>query len=1002
VALSNLRGKQGLKVCKYGEGDWVMPAPEIPVLILSDLGMLEASGVLRKQWLRFGCALKAAGIQPFVLAPVSPQHIDPELGSYYHIALWGRSSRLLRQRQRVEVDNYPQLEELLALLSPAIRIEPELLRAVRHLLPDAEFDTGIEAAFWQHSDMDVSPVACALRPESVEKHRINFKVQSPNLQRDVLKLIRQHHAHLFAAIMHEETLIWAELVSDELVMEFQQEIQQANIFLRKTAKMFYSQREHLGDSYKAYGKRLVNRAHKGLRQQHDALAVVAAVYSMDELREKRSVLPTEGINRQEWERVLAQGNKQRRECVLYQYGDELRLAENNADTPLGSFVAEMTLTNDLLSVQTETVDGETSELYFQGNTDEIFLTSLEQNIQQLTLQSGDETLILRGFNKPDWVHRMGRDSKGLWIEFSQHNKEYRIYWPVWGSELGYDEYGLYADIIINGITQRCRWIPPGEFLMGSPKKEIGRVNHEVQHSVSITHGYWLADTACTQSLWEAVMGNNPAYFTGDKDNPVEQVSWDNAQDFFKRLSALIPGLDAHLPTEAQWEYACRAGTITPFSIGENISPIEVNYDGYFPHREETVPVKSLPPNPWGLYEMHGNVWEWCEDWYNTYSAKPVVDPIGKTSFIRVLRGGAVNQNSRCVRSAHRYGSTPDHCGNTFGFRFVLGKVTKSTVKAHRKPSVYVSYSWTAERANPLIDELGHACTAYGLSFTRDGNRLRHGDLIRNFMDELNSNGNIILILSRSYFKSEYCMYELLQIWRNRSLWKNIHPILVGDIQMDDVNFQLELINYWERKTKDLQYEISKQNQENIIPLTERLVVFTIIFRDISQIVGFFSDINAISLYELRQQKFQPLLKNIAMQSRIDELEREIKIFKSSSVSDYKDISEWLSVNKESLVDRMYNAIIEEFGNLITFEKNIADSFEVKIFKINLSHFIEQLDFCLLAQNTDLIDEPVFEIFIEKRFYEFAFSLLIKRVPDHVADESVRKLKYYVDYLVERL
>jgi hypothetical protein len=687
VALSNLRGKQGLKVCKYGEGDWVMPAPEIPVLILSDLGMLEASGVLRKQWLRFGCALKAAGIQPFVLAPVSPQHIDPELGSYYHIALWGRSSRLLRQRQRVEVDNYPQLEELLALLSPAIRIEPELLRAVRHLLPDAEFDTGIEAAFWQHSDMDVSPVACALRPESVEKHRINFKVQSPNLQRDVLKLIRQHHAHLFAAIMHEETLIWAELVSDELVMEFQQEIQQANIFLRKTAKMFYSQREHLGDSYKAYGKRLVNRAHKGLRQQHDALAVVAAVYSMDELREKRSVLPPEGINRQEWERVLAQGNKQRRECVLYQYGDELRLAENNADTPLGSFVAEMTLTNDLLSVQTETVDGETSELYFQGNTDEIFLTSLEQNIQQLTLQSGDETLILRGFNKPDWVHRMGRDSKGLWIEFSQHNKEYRIYWPVWGSELGYDEYGLYADIIINGITQRCRWIPPGEFLMGSPKKEIGRLDHEIQHSVTITQGYWLADTTCTQFLWEAVMGNNPAYFREDKNNPVEQVSWDNAQDFFKRLSTLIPGLDAHLPTEAQWEYACRAGTITPFSFGENITPTEVNYDGDS-HREKTVPVKSLPPNPWGLYEMHGNVWEWCDDWHNTYPAKPVVDPIGKTSFIRVLRGGAANQNSRYVRSAHRHGSTPDHCGNTFGFRFALGKVNKSAVKPHRKPSVY--------------------------------------------------------------------------------------------------------------------------------------------------------------------------------------------------------------------------------------------------------------------------------------------------------------------------
>jgi hypothetical protein len=586
VQLKQLRGGAGLQVLKqqglpglrYARWrdkdarlvDWVMPAPETPVLILSDLGMLDPSGSLCKHWLRFGRELKAAGLQPFVLAPVSPQHIDPELSRYYHIALWDRSSRLLRQQQRVETDSKEQLEQLLALLSPAIRIEPELLRAVRHLLADTAFDAGLEAEFWQHPAVERSSIACALRTEYAETYRQKFKEQPPELQREVLKLIRQHHAYLFPSVMHYETLLWAVLVSKALAHEFRTEIEQAELFLRKTAKMLYVRREHLDDSRKAYGKRTLDSSHEALRHKHPCFAVFEGVVNAEQAAKGLSVRA--GIDRQELERTLAKGSSQTRDCVLYQHGDELLLAEKDTSTLPGSLIAAITLTNDSLSLQLETVDGQQTGKYFQwdlgsspdkgakrrveaaGRLGGVSLTVLGQDIQSLTLKTGNETLTLQTLTKPDWAQRIGRDAYGLW-----------------------------AELEVKGITQRCRWIAPGTFLMGSPKSEKDRKSNETQHEVTLTQGYWLADTACTQALWETVMGNNPANFKDDKNNPVEQVSWDDAHEFLKQLNKLIPGLDAHLPSEAQWEYACRAGTITPFSFGANITPEQVNYHGEYPY-----------------------------------------------------------------------------------------------------------------------------------------------------------------------------------------------------------------------------------------------------------------------------------------------------------------------------------------------------------------------------------------------------------------------------------
>jgi formylglycine-generating enzyme required for sulfatase activity len=256
----------------------------------------------------------------------------------------------------------------------------------------------------------------------------------------------------------------------------------------------------------------------------------------------------------------------------------------------------------------------------------------------------------------------------------------------WASAIGRDRFGLWSEITIEPsqgepVIQRLRWIPPGRFWMGSPESEAERGNHETQHRVILSRGFWLADTACTQALWQAVMGGNPSRFKG-KERPVERVSWHDVLGFIELLNELAPDGGFRLQTEAEWEYACRAGTTTAFWFGEQITPEQVNYNGNYPYaggrqgkyRQETVDVKALPCNGWGLYQMHGNVWEWCQDWYGAYLST-VEDPTGPAEGEgRVLRGGGWICNGRLVRSAIRGHDDPGDHSAYFGFRLARGQV----------------------------------------------------------------------------------------------------------------------------------------------------------------------------------------------------------------------------------------------------------------------------------------------------------------------------------------
>ncbi|MCB9758884.1 MAG: formylglycine-generating enzyme family protein [Alphaproteobacteria bacterium] len=274
--------------------------------------------------------------------------------------------------------------------------------------------------------------------------------------------------------------------------------------------------------------------------------------------------------------------------------------------------------------------------------------------------------------------------------------------PDWAVGWGEDRFGVFADVAVGFVTQRMRWIPPGAFMMGSPPDEPGRlVDEGPQHRVELSQGFWLGDTPVTQALWQAVVGDNPSCFRSPT-RPVEQVSWADGQGFCERLNRQVRGLLVRLPTEAEWEYACRAGTTTstwrgPLEIlGANNAPgldaiawyggnsgvgfeLDNGVDSsnwkekqVAHERAGTRPVQLKLANPWGLYDMLGNVLEWCEDAYATYAPGPQLDPVVQSGPDRAVRGGSWLSSARYTRAACRGLYAPGLQDDDLGFRLAIG------------------------------------------------------------------------------------------------------------------------------------------------------------------------------------------------------------------------------------------------------------------------------------------------------------------------------------------
>jgi formylglycine-generating enzyme required for sulfatase activity len=267
-------------------------------------------------------------------------------------------------------------------------------------------------------------------------------------------------------------------------------------------------------------------------------------------------------------------------------------------------------------------------------------------------------------------------------------------------------------VLTNSLGMKLAPIPAGKFVMGSPATEKERDETEQQHEVEITRPFYMGVYLVTQGEYEKLMGkpreggkynpqNQGAHFnTGNADHPMDNIRWYQAVEYCKRLSALPAekkaGRRYRLPTEAEWEYACRAGTTTVFHFGDALSSKQANFNGNFPYGgaakgpylRKTAKGGTYPANAWGLYDMHGNLWQWCSDWYDKdyYKSSPKTDPQGPAKgvlsttyndFYRVIRGGCWLDEARACRSAYRFRAMPHDNYRLIGLRVVCEVGAKS-------------------------------------------------------------------------------------------------------------------------------------------------------------------------------------------------------------------------------------------------------------------------------------------------------------------------------------
>ena len=657
--------------------DYQLPEPSTPVLLISDLGQLlqhkqmqEGETSIPKQYQALLNALAQNGNHVVILSAAPVRSYPISIRRNHHCMAWEASAK----RQDAETLQ-KQLNLLINLATASIRLEPGLLRQLRlelnHASAENEIPASVESLVWQHPDIK-EPHSVAATFSVKAQRELNFTNRTAGQQAIALRAVRQWHADLPREIWDEEILKDESLVDIESIFteeeqaDFLQDIEAAKGRLQAMLDTEKLQGEN-ADAYRAWVSRMSRRVNARAVQYGAASKEIQQLqYAIDSSQHQNEMGDVYDAKN------LPQTSGKKRKYQLYQVGNQFAVgvypqnSQPSTGSPLGAFeTRESSIKLIFADSSSQEVD-----LSYDYTSDKIrVVCDIPEKQQTITLQTAETELTLGLVEKPTWASSMGQDRFGLYADLPIPNKQEKP------------------------IEQRFRWIPAGDFMMGSPDNEPERyAEDEDYHHVTLTTGYWLADTTVTQAQWQAVMGKNPSSFTDNSLNPVERVSHEDAMHFIsglrERLDRFSSPHKLQLPSEAQWEYACRAGTTTPFSFGENISPKQVNYDGSRPYnngekgqdRSKTVAVKSLPPNPWGLYEMHGNVDEWCADaWQEQLGNSAVADPVlqGDKGSSRVVRGGAWDSDGRDVRSASRPLYSPASRYYDFGFRLSLGHELKS-------------------------------------------------------------------------------------------------------------------------------------------------------------------------------------------------------------------------------------------------------------------------------------------------------------------------------------
>ncbi len=654
----------------HGGGPPDVAGDEI-VLAVSDLGFYGGPQD-RERWVRFGRRLRAEGARLRALVPCPAWRWRGPGARLWHAVDWSApegSGRRRRPRPLAGAPVADPVEALLRLLAPAVRVEPGLLRCVRRLLGESA-DLGTEVDVWNHADVDGgSSRTLEIDPRS--RLARTGEPFGPGWDADLV-------AEVARAIVgwHRQRagLVWASEVAHlrvcgvpdaELGTELLAEAER--VFARAAAGAASADPadRRIAEGVRAFWRRESDRAPVRLAtDRRFGPALVRAVRALRDA-DPEAALPagvTPGMI------VDLDSDLPLRRYGVWQAADRLRVRPAGAEER-GSLLVEISARQPLLMVS----DGLQAPLELDLGEDLVELPCPAPSAL-LELVTDVEAVELEAWVLPPWASAAGRDGYGLWAAFE-----------------------------VEGVEQRLRWIPPGRFMMGSPEDEEGRWDGEgPRHEVTLTEGFWLGEMPCTQALWEAVMGENPSRFQSPQ-RPVEQVSWGICQQFLDRLNFRVRDLELELPTEAEWEFACRAGTETATwkgdleILGANNAPVlddiawyggnsGVGYD--LEEREDTSewPEKQYPhtwtgtrqggqkaANPWGLRDVLGNVWEWCWDWFGSYEDEAAVDPEGPEDGTgRVLRGGSWGSYARCVRAAYRLAHVPGERGGNLGFRLSRG------------------------------------------------------------------------------------------------------------------------------------------------------------------------------------------------------------------------------------------------------------------------------------------------------------------------------------------
>lgn len=682
------------------------------VLALSDLGLLRNDGAGLMRWSGMGRWFQRQGARCHVLLPA--RCLPGRDQRAWHIAYPDLNGRLkiLDTKRTVALDDLSEGRDLmLAFMSLALQIDLPLLHALGRLLPEPWRGRGLESRMWQAAEVERAPGWCRLttkgrgtaralleEPSFFRRHQVPL--------RKAAAVINAYNTDADLYIRWEERFIAVSyaLLDGPPVAQF---------FRALTRKMSdASDREAAAFMRRFTQRHLLENSLVGPETEfHRALFASRQLLPLS----KADPVPVSSQTfLADWEGHVRQTEETWR---LYHLKNRLQLvpasqplvgSQVTSRPPLTEFDTLQKVLSvgdhpDLLGWRDLSGEGPVflnkpcgERLVLRNERIELWLKRVEQPPEAEAMWedlSGRLSLKLHevyGGRELRWLPPDTQDLpngkpyhriQGAWVDAARYAALVGRSFPqpAWATRLGLDRYGVWAELVVGEVTQRMRWIEAGTFSMGSPQREGGEIDELPQHPVWITRPFWLADTACSQALWLALEADNPSTFPG-MDLPVEQVSWLAADRFCRKLNQLLATKAFRLPREAEWEYACRAGTATPFASGMQLSTEQANYNGNRPYRDgppgdtrdKTMPVTAFAPNPWGLYQMHGNVDEWCDDEQRSYTPILAVDPSGARNLgrLRAVRGGCFWNGAWACRSARRQAFTTDDVTHIQGFRFV--------------------------------------------------------------------------------------------------------------------------------------------------------------------------------------------------------------------------------------------------------------------------------------------------------------------------------------------